>query len=563
MENSKKYNPIYTSPKCEMRWAKKEYVDKAPIWCSVDLRDGNQSLAIPMTIDEKLEFFNFLCKLGFKEIEVGFPSACDPEFNFVRMLVEKNLVPDDVTIQVLTPCRAPLIKRTFEALHGAKNAIVHFYNSTSTVQRDQVFCKSKEEIKKIAVDAAHLIKKLATKEVGNFRFEYTPESFTGTETDYALEICNAVLDELEPNETNKPIINLPSTVAVSLSHIYANQIEYIGDNIKYRDNIILCLHPHNDRGTGVSDAELGLLAGADRVEGTLFGNGERAGNVDLVTLALNLYSHGVDPQLNFSNIAEVVAMYEKVTHMHVDDRQPYAGALVFSAFSGSHQDAIAKSMKFRKDNNIEKWQVPYIPIDPSDIGREYETDVIRINSQSGKGGIGFILNQRYGYIIPPQMGVELGKAVKEFAGEINREILASEIKNIFVKKFVNIESPLSISDIHYVREEGGIKVMVTINYKGEELLSKARGAGHLDALINAIKKVTDLDFAMFTYQEHAMSTESTSDALSYVGAQWAGGKITWGAGSHPDIITAGVNAVVSAVNNGINFNEIKNYSIKN
>ncbi|MFI3129598.1 MAG: 2-isopropylmalate synthase [Bacillota bacterium] len=551
MENSKKYNPSYTSPKCEMRWAKKEYVDKAPIWCSVDLRDGNQSLAIPMTIEEKLEFFNFLCKLGFKEIEVGFPSACEPEFNFVRMLIEKNLVPDDVTIQVLTPCRAPLIERTFEALHGAKNAIVHFYNSTSAVQRDQVFCKSKDEVKQIAVDAAILIKKLAKKEAGNFRFEYTPESFTGTETDYALEICNAVLDELQPTETNKPIINLPSTIAVSLSHIYANQIEYIGDNIKYRDNIILCVHPHNDRGTGVSDAELGLLAGAERVEGTLFGNGERAGNVDLVTLALNLFSHGVDPKLNFSNIAEVVAMYEKVTHMHVGDRQPYAGALVFSAFSGSHQDAIAKSMKFRKDNNIEKWQVPYIPIDPSDIGREYETDVIRINSQSGKGGIGYILNQRYGYIIPPQMGVELGKAVKEFAGEINREILASEIKNIFVKKFVNIESPLSVLDIHYVREENGIKVMVTINYKGEELLSKAHGAGHLDALINAIKKVTDLDFAMFTYQEHAMSTESTSDALSYVGARWKDGKITWGAGSHPDIITAGVNAVVSAVNNGV------------
>ncbi|MFI3167024.1 MAG: 2-isopropylmalate synthase [Bacillota bacterium] len=550
MKNTNKYQPSYTCVPCEMRWAKSEYVKKAPIWCSVDLRDGNQSLAIPMTNEEKLEFFNFICKLGFKEIEVGFPSSCDSEFNFVRTLIEKDLIPEDVTIQVLAPCRAPLIERTFEALHGAKKAIVHFYNSTSTVQREQVFCKTKEEIKQIAVEAASLVVELSKKEAGEFRFEYTPESFTGTETDYALEICNAVLDVLKPTKAKKAIINLPSTVALSLSHIYANQIEYFGDNIKYRDSVILCLHPHNDRGTGVADAELGLLAGGERVEGTLFGNGERAGNVDLVTLALNLYSHGVNPKLDFSNMAEVVAMYEKVTHMHVGDRQPYAGALVFSAFSGSHQDAIAKSMKFRKDNKIKNWQVPYIPIDPSDIGREYETDVIRINSQSGKGGIGFILNQRYGYIIPPQMGVQLGKAVKEFAGEINREILASEIKNIFMNKFVNITCPLSISDVHYVKEENGIKVMVTINYKGEELLSKARGAGHLDALINAIKKVTDLNFSMFTYQEHAMSEESTSDAIAYVGAEWQDGSITWGAGAHPDIITAGVNAVVSAVNNG-------------
>ncbi len=550
MENANKYKPSYTSPQCEMRWAKKEYVDKAPIWCSVDLRDGNQSLAIPMSVEEKVEFFHFLCKLGFKEIEVGFPSACEPEYKFIRTLIEKDLVPEDVTIQVLTPCREPLIERTFEALRGVKKAIVHFYNSTSTVQRKQVFCKTDEEVKSIAVDAAKLIKQLAEKEDGDFRFEYTPESFTGTETDYALEVCNAVLDVLSPSENNKVIINLPSTVALSLSHIYANQIEYISDNIKYRENVLLCLHPHNDRGTGVCDAELGLLAGGDRVEGTLFGNGERAGNVDLITLALNLYSHGIDPKLDFSNIAEVVAMYQKVTHMSVGDRHPYAGALVFSAFSGSHQDAIAKCMQFRKDNDLQEWEVPYIPIDPADIGREYETDVIRINSQSGKGGIGFILNQRYGYIIPPQMSVQLGMAVKEFAGEINREILASEIKNIFKQKFVNIDSPLSVTDIHYVKENG-MKVMVTMNYKGEELLSKAHGKGHLDALINAIKKVTDLKFAMFTYQEHSMSTESTSDALSYVGAEWEDGKITWGAGEHPDIITAGVNAVISAVNNGI------------
>jgi 2-isopropylmalate synthase len=373
MMHADKYKPGYfPAPRCEMRWAKKDHIEKPPIWCSVDLRDGNQSLIVPMSLEEKLDFFRFLVKLGFKEIEVGFPAASETEYEFLRALIEQHLIPDDVTVQVLTQCRDHIIRRTFDALKGAPSAVVHFYNSTSVAQREQVFKKSKEEIRKIATDGAALVKQLAAEYEGNFRFEYSPESFTGTEPEYALEVCNAVLDILGPTAEKPVIINLPVTVAMSMSHVYANQIEYMSDNLKYREHVILSLHPHNDRGCGVADTELGLLAGADRVEGTLFGNGERTGNVDIVTVAMNMYSHGVDPGLDFSDMPAIVAEYEKVTRMHVYERAPYAGALVFAAFSGSHQDAIAKGMKWREEKNLYEWTVPYLPIDPHAVGREYK-----------------------------------------------------------------------------------------------------------------------------------------------------------------------------------------------
>ena len=367
-----KYSPgYYNPPKNEYKWVRKDHIEAAPQWCSVDLRDGNQSLIIPMGLDEKVRFFKMLVDMGFKEIEVGFPAASDTEYNFLRTLIDKNMIPSDVTVQVLTQCRDHIIRKTFEALEGAPNAIVHFYNSTSVAQREQVFKKSKEEIMEIAVDGAKLVKELAEEYNGNFRFEYSPESFTGTEPEYALDVCNAVLDVLRPTPDNKVIINLPVTVSMSMSHVYANQIEYLSDNMKYRENVILSVHPHNDRGCGVADAELAVLAGADRIEGTLFGNGERTGNVDIITLAMNMYSHGVDPHLDFSDMPEIVKVYEEVTGMHVYERTPYAGALVFAAFSGSHQDAIAKGMKWRAEKNLHEWTVPYIPVDPTDIGRTH------------------------------------------------------------------------------------------------------------------------------------------------------------------------------------------------
>ena len=404
MKNFNKYKKGYFMPPVKsLKWVEKDAIEKAPIWCSVDLRDGNQALVVPMSLEEKLEFFVFLCKLGFKEIEVGFPAASETEYLFLRRLIEDNLIPDDVTIQVLTQAREHIIKKTFESLDGAKQAIVHVYNSTSLAQREQVFRKSKEEIKQIAVDGAKLLKRLADETEGNFRFEYSPESFTGTEPEYALDVCNAVIDVWQPTPEKKVIINLPVTVQMSLPHVYASQIEYMSDNMNCRENVILSLHPHNDRGTGVADTELGLLAGADRVEGTIFGNGERTGNVDIVTLALNMYTHGVDPKLDFSNMPEVVETYERLTGMNVDPRQPYGGKLVFAAFSGSHQDAIAKGMKYREEKCENCWTVPYLPVDPKDLGREYDGDVIRINSQSGKGGIGYLMEQRFGFNIPKKM----------------------------------------------------------------------------------------------------------------------------------------------------------------
>ncbi len=539
----------YNPPKTEYRWVHKDHIEKAPTWCSVDLRDGNQSLIVPMSLDEKLEFFQLLVKIGFKEIEVGFPAASETEYEFLRTLIENNMIPEDVTVQVLTQCRDHIIRKTFEAVQGAPSAVIHFYNSTSVAQREQVFKKSKEEIKKIATDGAALVKQLAAEYPGNFRFEYSPESFTGTEPEYALEVCNAVLDIMQPTPEKPMIINLPVTVAMSMSHIYANQIEYMSDNLKYRDSVVLSLHPHNDRGCGVADTELALLAGADRVEGTLFGNGERTGNVDLITLAMNLYTHGVDPKLDFSDMPAIVELYERVTRMHVYERTPYAGALVFAAFSGSHQDAIAKGMNWRKEKNLHQWNVPYIPIDPTDIGRTYDGDVIRINSQSGKGGIGFLLQQKFGYDLPPKMREHFGYTVKSISDHAHKELSPDEVAQVFYDTYLNKCNPVDIPDAHFIQKNGIFAAITVAMPDGTNKEASAQGNGRLDAVCNALKAATGQDFTIETYSEHSLQHGSTSEAAAYVGLRWGDGTVTWGAGTDTDIIRAGIKAMVSAANN--------------
>ena len=548
MDVTKYHIGYYNPPKTEYRWVHKDHIEKAPAWCSVDLRDGNQSLIVPMSLEEKLEFFQLLVKIGFKEIEVGFPAASETEFEFLRTLIERDMIPDDVTVQVLTQCRDHIIRKTFEAVKGAPSAVIHFYNSTSVAQREQVFKKSKEEVKKIATDGAKLVKQLAGEYEGNFRFEYSPESFTGTEPEYALEVCNAVLDIMQPTPEKPMIINLPVTVAMSMSHIYANQIEYMSDNLKYRDSVVLSLHPHNDRGCAVADTELALLAGADRVEGTLFGNGERTGNVDIITLAMNLYSHGVDPKLDFSDMPAIVELYERVTRMHVYERTPYAGALVFAAFSGSHQDAIAKGMAWRTEHDLHEWTVPYIPVDPTDIGRTYDADVIRINSQSGKGGIGYLLEHRYGYNLPPKMREHFGYTVKSISDHAHKELTAPEVFQVFQNSYLNKTSPLNVAEAHYI-QKNGIYAVVTLETGGEHREYSASGNGRLDAVSNAIKAGTGMDFSIEAYTEHSLTTGSTSQAATYVGLKWGDGTVTWGAGTDNDIIVASVKALVSAINN--------------
>lgn len=549
MENVKKYKRQYFMPPVEsMKWTEKEYIDKAPIWCSVDLRDGNQALVVPMSLEQKIDFFKLLVKIGFKEIEVGFPAASETEYQFLRTLIERDLIPDDVTIQVLTQAREHIIKKTFDALKGAKRAVVHVYNSTSLAQREQVFKKSKEEILKIAVDGAALLKKLADETDGNFLFEYSPESFTGTEIDYALEVCNAVLDVWQPTSEKKAIINLPSTVQMSMPHIYASQIEYMSDHLKYRENVIVSLHPHNDRGSGICDAEMGILAGADRIEGTLFGNGERTGNVDIVTLAMNMYSQGVDPELDFSNMPQICEEYEKYTGMKIDERSPYSGALVFAAFSGSHQDAIAKGMKYREEHDPEHWTVPYLPIDPTDVGRCYDADVIRINSQSGKGGVGYILEQNFGLNLPAKMREAMGYAAKSVSDHTHKELHPDEIFEVFKTKFEGLVSPYNITEVHF-KQHNGIIAEVTAEYKGESRVIIASGNGRLNAVSNALKKHFRLDYDLVTYQEHALEQSSSSKAIAYVGIRSKEGEMFWGAGVDVDIIRASINALVTAINN--------------
>ena len=551
MMNYRKYQRQYFLPPYPcMKWAEKDYVDKAPVWCSVDLRDGNQALVVPMTLEQKVGFFKLLCKVGFKEIEVGFPAASETEYEFLRTLIEQDLIPDDVTIQVLTQAREHIIRKTFAALEGAKQAIVHVYNSTSVAQREQVFHKSKEEILKIAVDGAELLKKLADETEGNFRFEYSPESFTGTEPEYALEVCNAVLDVWKPTADKKAIINLPVTVQHSMPHVYASQVEYMCENLKYRENVIVSLHPHNDRGCGVADTEMGLLAGADRVEGTLFGNGERTGNVDVVTLAMNMYSQGVDSKMDFSNMPEICEAYEKFTGMKVNERSPYAGALVFAAFSGSHQDAIAKGMNYRVENDPEHWTVPYLPIDPTDVSRNYDADVIRINSQSGKGGVGYILEHNFGLNLPPKMREAMGYAAKDASDHQNKELMPEEIFEIFKKKFEGITAPYNITEVHF-KQVDGITAEVHTEYQGEKKVLYATGNGRLNAVSNALKKGYGLEYSLVTYQEHALEQSSSSRAIAYVGLQKPDGTLAWGAGVDPDIIRASIDALLTAINNSV------------
>lgn len=550
MKNSSKYKRQYFLPpvKC-MDWAEKDYVDHAPVWCSVDLRDGNQALVIPMNLEQKVEFFKLLVKIGFKEIEVGFPAASETEYTFLRTMIEENLIPDDVTIQVLTQAREHIIKKTFEAVKGAKNVIVHVYNSTSLAQREQVFKKSKEEILRIAVEGAKLLKELTEKAGEQYRFEYSPESFTGTEPEYALEVCNAVLEVWKPQADRKAIINLPVTVQHSMPHVYASQVEYMCKNLKYRENVVVSLHPHNDRGCGVADSEMGLLAGADRIEGTLFGNGERTGNVDIVTLALNMYSQGVEPNLDFTHMTDICEQYENFTGMKINERSPYSGALVFAAFSGSHQDAIAKGMHWLDEKKPEHWTVPYLPIDPTDLGRNYDADVIRINSQSGKGGVGYILETKFGLNLPAKMREAMGYTAKAVSDHTQKELMPEEIFELFKKTFENKVSPFSVREVHFNRTADSMKAEVTSSFNGKTITTRAAGNGRLDAVSNALKQAYDLQFELVTYQEHALEKSSSSRAIAYVGIQKPDRTLAWGAGIDADIISASIDALVTAINN--------------
>ena len=549
MKHTEKYVKQYFEPQgVTMDWVKKSAIDTPPVFCSVDLRDGNQALIVPMSLEEKLEFFRLLVDIGFKEIEIGFPAASETEYEFCRKLIEDNLIPEDVTIQVLTQSREHIIAKTFEAIRGAHHAIVHLYNSTSVAQREQVFRKSREEIVEIAKFGAELCKTYRAKESGKITFEYSPESFTGTEPEFAAEICNEVLAIWKPTPEDKVIINLPVTVSHSMPHVYANQVEYMCKHLRDRENVIVSLHPHNDRGCAVADSEMGLLAGGDRIEGTLFGNGERTGNVDIITLALNMYSQGLDPRLDLSDLPAITEVYEKVTRMSVYERQPYSGKLVFAAFSGSHQDAIAKGMKYRVEKGSTTWTVPYLPIDPSDVGRTYEADVIRINSQSGKGGIGYILETQFHFTLPPKMREVFGYHVKSISDHEHRELSPNEVHDIFVRDFVNLATPLEVVDATYTNAaEESVHGLVTVSYFGKTSTVHVEGSGRLDCVSQAIREVTGASYTLDSYVEHALEEHSSSKAASYVSIT-EDGTTYWGTGIHTDIMKSSVHALVSAVN---------------
>ena len=547
MKNYQKYEKSYfMPPEVTYDWAKKDAVEQPPKWCSVDLRDGNQALIEPMSLDEKLEFFQMLVDIGFKEIEVGFPAASETEYQFMRTLIEKDMIPNDVTVQVLTQAREHIIKRTFEAVKGAPHAVIHLYNSTSVAQREQVFRKDKEQVKQLAIDGAKLLLKLASETDGNFTFEYSPESFHGTEVDYAVEVCNAVLDVWQPTADNKAIINIPTTVENAMPHTFACQLEYVHKHLKHRENVVLSLHPHNDRGCGVATAELGILAGADRIEGTLFGNGERTGNVDIITLGMNMYSQGVDPGLDFSNMKKIRETYERLTRMQVYDRQPYSGDLVFTAFSGSHQDAIAKGMAWRDEKKCDTWTVPYLPIDPKDVGREYDSDVIRINSQSGKGGVNYILMHSHGINLPKAMREEVGYMVKDVSDKAHKELTPDWVYQIFSDHYINTKSIFHIDECHF-KQVDGITAEVTINHAGESKVITSNGNGRLDAVSNAIKQYFNISYELSFYEEHSLTKGSSSKAVAYVGII-CNGKTFWGVGIDPDIIRASIEALIVAVN---------------
>jgi 2-isopropylmalate synthase len=554
-----KYRPFQPIPLTDRQWPSR-VIDHAPIWCSVDLRDGNQSLANPMGIREKLEFFEMLTRIGFKEIEVGFPSASDTEFNFARELIEKHLIPDDVTIQVLVQCREHLIRRTFEAIKGARRAIVHFYNSTSALQRRVTFNKSREEIKQIAVDAARLVKKMEAECQGTeIMYEYSPESFSDTEVDFAVEICEAVMDEIKPTPQKKLILNLPDTVQYATPNVHADQIEYVRRHIKNRDCVIISLHTHNDRGTGVAATELGLMAGAERVEGTLFGNGERTGNLDIMTVALNMYMQGVDPKLDFSDIFAVREVYERCTQMPVHPRHPYAGDMVFTAFSGSHQDAIKKGMDLMDKIKAEQksgdpeplWQVPYLPIDPHDVGRTYEA-IIRINSQSGKGGVAYIMERDFGFQLPKSMHPEFGNVVTAQADTMGAELPPDRIKAIFDKEYLNRRDPLDLISCDIGpggKAPNNVEARARVSYKGEAKEIIGVGNGPINALVNAIERAGWKQFRVQDYVQHALTSGSAAEAASYVCVERQGDKRRfWGAAVDANIEMSGLKALVCAIN---------------
>lgn len=550
--NYKKYKRFQTIKLKERTWPDNE-IKKAPIWCSVDLRDGNQALINPMTVEEKLKMFNLLIELGFKEIEVGFPSASQIEFDFLRTLVENNLIPVGVKIQVLTQARPHLIQKTFEALEGVKEAIVHIYNSTSILQRDVVFNMSKDEIKSIAVDGTKLVKEHAKSFNGKLYLEYSPESFTGTEVDYALEVCEAVLDAWEATNENKVIINLPSTVEMDTPNVFADQIEWMVKNFRNRNRIILSVHPHNDRGTGVATAELAMLAGADRIEGTLFGNGERTGNVDILNLAYNMFSHGIDPKLQLDNINKIIDVYEKCCKIPVHIRHPYAGELVFTAFSGSHQDAINKGMKKYLERNNDIWEVPYLPIDPSDLGREYEA-LVRINSQSGKGGVAFVLESHFGYKMPKNMHKEFGaiiQKVTEKCGEISPMVIIEKFKEEYLDVVVPFKLlKLKIEDSDSINIEcQNTKISVTFLFNGEEKSLIAEGNGPIDSLKKALIKSNLVETTILDYGEHSLGEGSEAKAAAYVEMKRLdNSKVTFGVGVDSNITIASIKAVFSAIN---------------
>ncbi len=547
----KTYEPVKLD---DRQWPSRS-ITKAPIWCSVDLRDGNQALPIPMSIEEKTKMFLLLVDMGFKEIEVGFPSASQTEYDFLRKLIEDNLIPEDVTVQVLTQAREELIEKSFEALKGSKRAIVHVYNSTSVQQRNVVFNKNKQEIIDIALNGTRKIKELANKGmIEEVVLEYSPESFTGTELNYALEICEAVMDVWQPTPENKIIVNLPATVEMSTPNVFADRIEWFSKKLKNRDSVVLSVHTHNDRGTGVAASELALLAGADRVEGTLFGNGERTGNVDLITLGLNLFTQGINPEMKIDNLSEIVKVYEACTRMTVHPRHPYSGELVYTAFSGSHQDAIRKGLKAYETEQPDYWEVPYLPIDPADIGREYEA-IIRINSQSGKGGIAYILENNFGYKLPKKMHPEIGKIVQVVTDGTGRELEPKEILKVFSDTYLNNKRTLSLKHLKSIIEDGEQSskneiVFITADVLWNQTRQKITGYGNgpIDAFFHALETIDIESFTLVDYEEHSLSGGSNAEAVAYIGLKDKNGTIKYGVGKDCNINIASIQAAISAIN---------------
>ena len=553
-QGCKKYIPFVPVSLPDRTWPNNR-IEKAPTWCSVDLRDGNQALVTPMNLQEKLEFFKLLVDIGFKEIEVGFPSASETEYEILRALIDGHYIPDDVTIQVLVQAREHLIRKTFEAVRGAKNVIIHFYNSTSTLQRKVVFKKDMQGIIDIAVAGAKLVRELteADNSGTNFCYEYSPESFSGTEMDFAVDICRQVMETLGATKENPVILNLPNTVEMCTPNTYADQIEYFIRHLPNRDAAIISVHPHNDRGTGVACAELSMLAGADRVEGTLFGNGERTGNLDIVTVALNMYTQGVDPMLDFSHIDHIREIYERCTKMHVPERWPYAGKLAFTAFSGSHQDAINKGHEYMRESKSPYWEIPYLPIDPADVGREYEP-IIRINSQSGKGGAAFIMDHNYGYHMPKAMHPEFGAVVQAECDRTGRELTANEVYELFHREFLNISEPYALSRAKFYEEAiAGSAANVThfsgvLSVRGQFMQLESRGNGPIDAFFNALGQAGIEGYSFISYSEHAISMGSDSQAVAYIELRVPGGRRIFGVGTEHNINFASVRGILSAIN---------------